>query len=162
MDLITREEISVTEQELRSYTESDIKKLMKRYQKKQTALLVYTAAVAEREELNDEEYDALISSTLLAWQMIEKKCPALKKVRIERMEELDNLLFEDLQSRLNESDKANEEYMKNMISIHSQRNLLGRISEMVLESEEPLREDVKGILFFAAKTVLDALIEACE
>jgi hypothetical protein len=162
MDVITREEISATERELKSLMESGIRKLMKRYQRKQTALLVYTAAVAEREELNEEEYDILISSTLLAWQTIEKKCPTLKKVRIERMEELDNVLLADLQSRMDQPDEENEGYVQQMIFQHSQPNLLGRISELSMESEGDVREELKGIIFFAAKTVLDALIEACE
>jgi hypothetical protein len=162
MDIITPDEIAATEAELHSFTESEIRKLMKRYQKKQTALLVYTAAVAEREQLNEEEYDILISSTLLAWQSMERKCPSMKKVPIEKMEELDNRLFDDLQSKVDQSDEENEEYIQEMIFRHAQPNLLGRISELSMESEEPVREELKGILFFAAKNVLDALIDACE
>jgi hypothetical protein len=162
MDIITREEIAVTEAELKSYTESDIRKMMKRYQKKQTALLVYAAAVAEREQLNDEEYDVLISASLLAWQTIALKCPSLKKVRIEKMEELDNRLFEDLSSQINQSAEENEEFIQETIFRHAQPNLLGRISELSMETEDGVREDLRGVIFFAAKNVLDALIDACE
>jgi len=162
MDVISREEIAAAEDELRSYSESELHKMIKRYQKKQTALLVYTAAVAEREQLNEEEYDILISATLLSWQAILKKCPSLKKVQIEKMEELDNRLFEDLELRIEKSDEENEEFIQEMIFRHTQPNLLGRISELSMETEDAVRGELKGIIFFAAKNVLDALIDACD
>ena len=161
MDAITRDEIAAVEQELHSFTESDIRKLMKRYQKKQTALLVYTAAVAEREQLNEEEYDVLISSTLLTWQTFEKKCSALKKVPIERMEELDNRMFEDLQSKTNQTDETIQQFVQEMVSGHAQPNLMARLLELSMRPESPIREEMKEIIFLAAKNVLDALVEAC-
>jgi hypothetical protein len=162
VEIITLDEIDSAQKEFEAFSESDIRKLMKAYQKKQTALLVYTAAVAEREELNEEEYDVLISATLLIWQTMRKKFPALRKVKIEQMEELDNRLFQDLESMLGQPDEEQVEFMQKVIETHSQPNLLGKISMMTIETDEAVRDELKGILFFTAKNVLDALIEACD
>src|SRR5262249_53068018 len=127
VEIITQEEIDQVRKEFESFTESDIRKMMKVYQRKQTALLVYTAAVAEREELNEEEYDVLISATMLIWETMRRKFPDLRKVRIERMEELDNLLFQELESLLHKSEQEQEKIVSHTIRSHLQPVLLGTV-----------------------------------
>jgi hypothetical protein len=161
MEIITPAEIEQAQKKFETFTEADIRKLMKTYQRKQTALLVYSAAVAQREELNDDEYDVLVSSTLLIWVCMKKKFPAIKKVPIERLDELDNRMFQELESMLEESDEEQEEFIQKVIERHQQPNLLGAICSMTMEAEANVREELKGILFFTAKNVLDALIDVC-
>ena len=160
MEIVTLEEINSVRERFSAFTEEEIRRLMKTFEKKQTALLVYIAAVAEREELNEEEYDVLISTSLLIWQTMADKFPDLRKVAVERVEELDNRMFETLESMLKKSDESHEKSIQRMIEAHKQPNLLGTISEMSIDTETAVRDELKGILFFTAKNVLDALVEA--
>jgi hypothetical protein len=161
MKIITPAEIEQAQKKFETFTETDVRKLMKSYEKKQTALLVYSAAVAKREELNDDEYDVLVSATLLIWECMKIKFPGLKKVSIERLDELDNRMFQELESMLEESQDEQEEFIQKIIESHPQPNLLGTICSMTMEAEATVREELKGILFFSAKNVLDALIDVC-
>ena len=161
MKMITPAEIEQAQKKFETFTEGDVRKLMKTYQRKQTALLVYSAAVAQREELNDDEYDVLVSATLLVWECMKNKFPAIKKVPIERLDELDDRMFQQLESMLEKSDDDQEEFIQQLIESHQQPNLLGTICSMTMEAEASVREELKGILFFTAKNVLDALIDVC-
>ena len=58
-------------------------------------------------------------------------------------------------------DEDQEEFIQQMIETHPQPNLLGTISMMTMEAESGVRDELKGILFFSAKNVLDALIDFC-
>jgi hypothetical protein len=161
MEIITPAEIEAAKKKLENLTDNEFRKLLKTYQKKQTTLFVYSAAVAQREEFNEDESDILVSSNLLAWQCLRDKFATLKKVPIEQIDELDDRMFRDMESMLEKSDEDQEEFIQQMIESHPQPNLMGMICSMTMEAGGDVRDELKGILFFSAKNVLDALIDVC-
>src|SRR5919106_551075 len=96
MTQITQQEIEGTLESFEKFTETDIQKFMRTFQRKQEPLLVYIAAVAEREDLNEEEYDLLITMVLLTWHLMREKFPKMKKLTMKQLERLDDLLYEGL------------------------------------------------------------------
>ena len=152
MNQITQAEIDGALQTFGGFTEAEVQKFMRTFQKKQEPLLVYVAAVAEREELNEHEYDVLITMVLMTWEVIRNKFPKLKKLGIKQLEKLDDNLYETL---LN--DPAS---MLMSVQDYPQPILLGSILTHVMESESEVREEKKGMIYFTLKNVLDGLIQA--
>jgi hypothetical protein len=93
--MISDDQIVEVRQWLVLLSEAETRKLVAKFQKRQTPLLVYTAAVSERENLNDDEQDVLITLTLLVWLAVEKEYGRLKKVSIKDLESSDELLYSD-------------------------------------------------------------------
>lgn len=152
MDQITQEEINDTLEKFRTFEEADILKLMRTFQKKQEPLLVYVAAVAERQDLNDHEYDVLVTMVLMSWEVMRKKFPKLKKLTMKQLNELDDTLFETLEQK--------PLTMLMDVKDYPQPHLLGTVLEHVMESEDEVREEQKGMIYFTLKNVVDGLIQA--
>jgi hypothetical protein len=152
MTQITKQEIEGTLESFESFTEADIQKFMRAFQRKQEPMLVYIAAVAEREGLNEEEYDLLITMVLLTWHLMRGKFPKMKKLTMKQLERLDDLLYEGLAT-----DPAS---MLQEVQNYAQPALHEAVLTNVMEAEEPVREDRKGIIYFTLKNVMDGMIEA--
>jgi hypothetical protein len=152
MTQITQQEIEGTLESFESFTEADIQKFMRAFQRKQEPLLVYIAAVAEREGLNEEEYDLLITMVLLSWHLMREKFPKMKKLTMKQLERLDDLLYEGLAK-----DPAS---MLQEVQNYAQPALHEAVLMNVMEAEEPVREDRKGIIYFTLKNVMDGMIQA--
>jgi hypothetical protein len=153
MILITQEEIDDTLAKFQQFSEEDVLKLMRTFQKKQEPLLVYIAAIAEREEMNDEEYDVFITMTLMCWEVIRKKFPRLKKVTMKQLSKMDDSLYEML--------KNDPGAMLMDVKDYPQPHLLGTVLTHVMEADSSeVREDLKGIIYFTLKNVLDGLLRS--
>ncbi len=149
---ITQDEINAILESFGTFTEADIQKFMRTFQKKQEPLLVYIAAVAEREELNEEEYDLLITMVLLIWHSMRSKFPKMKRMPMKQLERLDDLLYDGL---------ANDPgSMLREVQNYAQPFLHEAVLTSVMEAEEPVREDRKGIIYFTLKNVMDGMIQA--
>jgi hypothetical protein len=153
MKKFIQEEIDEVLSDFNRFSERDIDKLMRKFQRKQKAILVYVAAVAQREELNDEEYDLLITMTLLSWRLFDTKCPKLSKVTVEELDRVDDLLYETVE-------KQPESLAQ--IANHPQAELLSNIHNAILGSDPQVREENKPIIYFTLRNVLDVLIVACS
>lgn len=149
---ITQQEIEGTLESFENFTEVDIQKFMRTFQKKQEPLLVYIAAVAEREDLHEEEYDLLITMVLLTWHLMREKFPKMKKLTMKQLERLDDFLYEELAN--------NPESMLHQVQNYPQPALHEAILTNVMEAEEGVREDRKGIIYFTLKNVMDGMIQA--
>src|SRR6185369_6491840 len=57
VSMVSEDDVRRTDEALSGMTEKDTRKLIRSFQKKQEPLLVYIAAVIEREGLNEEEQD---------------------------------------------------------------------------------------------------------
>jgi len=152
MTQITQQEIEETFESFETFTEADIQKFMRTFQKKQEPLLVYIAAVAEREDLNEEEYDLLITMVLLTWHLMRLKFPKMKRLTMKQLERLDDLLYEGLAS--------NPGSMLQEVQNYAQPVLHEAVLTNVMEAEEGVREDRKGIIYFTLKNVMDGMIHA--
>ena len=152
MTPITQEEIDDTLAEFQQFTEKDVLKFMRRFQKKQEPLLVYIAAIAEREELNDSEYDVLITMALMSWEVVRKRYPGLKKLSMKQLSKMDDALYDNLRN-----DPAS---MILEVQDYPQPNLLGTILTHVMEADSEVREELKGIIYFTLKNVVDGLLRS--
>ena len=152
MTLITQQEIDETLAEFQQFTENDVLKFMRRFQKKQEPLLVYIAAIAEREELNDSEYDVLITMALMTWEVLQKKYGGLKKLSMKQLSKMDDALYDNLRN-----DPAS---MMMEVSDYPQPHLLGTILTHVMDADSEVREELKGILYFTLKNVVDGLLRS--
>ena len=152
MTQITQQEIEETFESFETFTEADIQKFMRTFQKKQEPLLVYIAAVAEREDLNEEEYDLLITMVLLTWHLMRLKFPKMKRLTMKQLERLDDLLYEGLAS--------NPGSMLQEVQNYAQPVLHEAVLTNVMEAEEGVREDRKGIIYFTLKNVMDGMLQA--
>ena len=149
---ITQQEVEGTLESFENFTEVDIQKFMRTFQRKQEPLLVYIAAVAERENLNEEEYDLLITMVLLIWHLMREKFPRMKKLTMKQLERLDDVLYEGLAN--------NPDLVLQEVQNYAQPALHEAILTNVMEAEEPVREDRKGIIYFTLKNVMDGMIQA--
>lgn len=159
--MISEKEIEATEAALSGMNDRDTRKLIRNFQKKQEPLLVYIAAVIEREGLNEEEQDLLTSTAILSWHVMRDHFPQLKTVPMEEIEASDNNLFSTLDRFDAMDDQEQLKYGAKVLEEHPQRELLGYISEKVSGNEE-IREEARGLIFLIAKNILDMLIHASE
>ena len=146
MQEITQAEIAETLKMFEKFSESDVQKFIRTFQKKQEPLLVYLAAVVEREELNEHEYDLLLTNVLLAWDVMRKKSSNLKKMSMELLQEIDEKPFS----------------VTDNIQHHPQQALLEHIQKNTLDSAPEVREDRKPLILFTLKNVVDGLLQNSE
>ncbi len=162
MKVIPIEEIQEAHELLLNLSEVDSRKLLRKYQKKQEPLLVYTSAVMVREELNDEEQDLFISMTLLMWHILLQHFPKMKRVSMEEIETADDNTYAGL-PELETMDPGDQNlFVEIILNSSAQKQMLGYMLETVNESppETGIREEVKGMLFFTLKNILDLLLQA--
>jgi hypothetical protein len=152
MASITQEEIDDTLGRFQQFTEEDVLKFMRTFQRKQEPLLVYIAAIAEREELNDHEYDVMITMALMCWEVVRKKFPRLKKLTMKQLSKMDDTLYDTLRN--------DPGAMLLEVKDYPEPNLLGTVLTHVMEADSEVREEIKGILYFTLKNVLDGLLGA--
>ncbi|MGH9856477.1 MAG: hypothetical protein ACRD4B_01415, partial [Acidobacteriota bacterium] len=115
-------------------------------------LLVYIAAIAEREELNENEYDVMITMALMCWEVVRKKFPRLKKLSMKQLSKMDDTLYDTLRN--------NPASMLMDVKNYPEPNLLGTVLTRVMEADSEVREELKGIIYFTLKNVLDGLLES--
>ena len=157
--MIAEDVVRHTDEALSGMTEKDTRKLIRSFQRKQEPLLVYIAAVIEREGLNEGEQDLLTSSAILSWHIMQDAFPKLKKVTMEEIEDADNKLFSTLERFDEMNDDQQMHFGTKVLAEYPERDLLGYLSEKVMAAEE-IREDARGLIFLILKNVLDLLIQA--
>ncbi|HEY4491438.1 MAG TPA: hypothetical protein VI958_05525 [Acidobacteriota bacterium] len=160
---ISRDEIEKTHQSLALLTEQETRKLVKRFQKKQEPLLVYLAAVSEREAFNEEEQDIFFTMILMIWQALLKHYPGMKRVSMKRLEEADDHAFASLEQLADSSDADLLRHVDVQLGSHPEKELLGYVVEMTMESnpDSAVREEMRGMIFLSLSFVLDQLLAAC-
>jgi hypothetical protein len=157
--MVSEDDVRRTDEALSGMTEKDTRKLIRSFQKKQEPLLVYIAAVIEREGLNEEEQDLLTTATILSWRIIQDAFPKLKKVTMEEIEAADNKLFSTLEKFDEMNENQQMHFGTKVLAEYPERELLGYLSEKVVAAED-IREDARGLIFLVLKNVLDLLIQA--
>lgn len=162
MSRITREEIAQAQQALAHLTEKETQNTVRAFQKRQVALLVYSAAVVEREGFNDDEQDLFFTMTLLAWQVMKKHYPRMKKVRMEDIEKTDDQLFSSLQNFVEMSEEDQMKAGSALIENHLEPELFGYLIEQVNEAppESGVREEMKGVILSPLRIILDLMVQA--
>lgn len=158
MELILPEEIQQSADYLRALSSEETKKLIRRFKKKQSPLLVYTAALAER-DFNDEEEDVFIFAVLLAWHCTSQKAPEMRMVTVQELESAETESEENLAGLENEPEDLQQLEAMQIIEDQSQPNLFGFLLEAIMASEN-VRDDAKGLMFLHMKIILDCLLEA--
>jgi hypothetical protein len=146
--VIALQEIEATLQEFRELNDRGIEELIKMFQRKQEPLLVYIAAIVEREELNDHEYDLLITNVLLTWEVLRKKCRNFRKLKMQQLKHIDDRVFQSLDSSLD-------------LTGHPQPALMEKIEITIKEAEPEVREDRKPLILHTLAHVVAALNDAC-
>jgi len=159
---ITREEIAQAQQALAQLTEKETQKIVRAFQKRQVALLVYSAAIVEREGFNDDEQDLFFTMTLLAWQVMKEHYPRMKKVSMDDIEQTDDQLFSSLESFAEMPEEDQFKAGSALIEIHLEPELLGYLIEHVNEAppETGVREEMKGVIMMTLRIILDLLVRA--
>ena len=157
--MISEDTVRQTDEALSGLTEKETRKLIRNFQRKQEPLLVYIAAVIEREGLNEDEQDLLTSSTILSWRIMHDAFPKLKVVSMEEIEDADNKLFSTLEKFDEMSEDQQMHFGTKVLAEYPERELLGYLSEKVMAAKE-IREDARGLIFLILKNVLDLLIHA--
>jgi hypothetical protein len=157
--MISEDQVRQADEALAGMTERDTRKLIRNFQKKQEPLLVYIAAVIEREGLNEGEQDLLTTATILSWRVMQDAFPKLKKLTMEEIEDADNKLFSTLEHFDGMNQDQQMQFGTKVLAEYPERELLGYLSEKVMAAEE-IREDAKGLIFLILKNVLDLLIQA--
>lgn len=142
--MISDAQIAEVRQWLALLSESETRKLVARFQKRQAPLLVYTAAVSQRENLNEDEQDVFLTLTLLAWLAVEKDYGRLKKVSMRDIESSDEQLY---------SDPSNFEPK----SLSLQPLLSAHLVDSIHNAED-VRPENKEIIRVALRLILDLLI----
>jgi hypothetical protein len=158
MEIILPEEIEQSAEYIQSLSPEETKKFIRNFKQKQSPLLVYTAALGER-DFNSEEEDVLIFAVLVAWHCISQKVPEMRMVTIEQIE----FAEAESEAKLSEWEKAPDDSQvteaMQMLSEQSQPTLFGFLLQTIMESDN-VREDTKGLMFLHLKIILDCLLEA--
>jgi hypothetical protein len=158
MEIILPEEIDESAEYIQSLSPEESKNLIRTFKKKQSPLLVYTAALGER-DFNNEEEDVFIFAVLLAWYCISQKVPDMRMVTIEQLESAEA----ESEAKLSEWEKAPDDSQvmeaMQMLSEQSQPTLFGFLLQTIMQSDH-VREDAKGLMFLHMKIILNCLLEA--
>lgn len=165
MNVISTHQIDLTLNQFNSASDKDIKKMMRKFQKKQEPLLVYTAAVARREELRDAEYELFMNMVLIFWKLTSDVNPQQRMITLEQLDEADNTLIHELESNDESEDllvnKAGEKVT--VMEAYHQPALVDFLVEQIIENEdEEVREETKGMLFLYLNNILDLLLQASK
>ncbi len=162
MARITREEIAKAQQALAHLNEKETQSVVRTFQKRQVALLVYSAAVSEREGFNDDEQDIFFTMTLLSWQVLKKHYPRMKKVKMKDIEDTDDQIFKSLQNFVEKSDEDQLKAGSALIENHREPELLGYLIEQVNDAppESGVREEMKGVMLITLRIILDLMVQA--
>ncbi len=161
--MISLETILEVEDSLRNLEDDEVKRLLRRFERKQTAIFVYLAAISEREELNEDEQDVLFTIALVLWTALLKNSKSVKKVRMDRIEELDNEIMAMLEKNIEGSDVSLAKEAGQLIN-QSEPKLFEYILMRCMKSDQtmPIREDTKSLMVFFLKVVLDGFLEVTE
>jgi hypothetical protein len=160
---ISRDAIEKTHQALAHLNEEETRKAVKLFQKKQVGLLVYSAAISEREGFNDDEQDVFFSTVLVIWQVLLKQYPRMKSVSIEQLEKADDQAFTDLGNLTNASDADILRHVDVQLTSHPETELLRYVVENTMESKiGAVRDEMRPPMFLSLNLVLDQLLAACE
>lgn len=166
MNVISTHQIDLTLNQFNSASDKDIKKMMRKFQKKQEPLLVYTAAVAQREELKDAEYELFMNMVLIFWKLTSDVNPQQRMITLEQLDEADNTLIHELESNIDEREeflvnKAGEKVT--VMEGYRQPALVDFLVEQIIETEDAeVREETKGMLFLYLNSILDLLLQASK
>ncbi len=162
MGRITREEIGKAQQALANLNEKETQSIVRVFQKRQVALLVYSAAVSEREGFNDDEQDMFFTMTLLSWQVLKKHYPRMKKIKMKDIEDTDDQIFSSLRNSAEMSDEDQLKAGSALIENYREPELLGYLIEHVVEAppESGVREEMKGVILMTLRIILDLMIQA--
>jgi hypothetical protein len=161
--MISLEIILEVEQSLRSLEDDEVKKVLRRFERKQTAVFVYLAAVCEREELNEDEQDVLFSIALILWTTLLQNFKSVKKVSMERIEELDNEIMALLEANVDKNDEALAKDVAELVN-QTEPNLFEFILMRSMKPDEtaPVREDIKPLMVLFLKAVLEGFLEVSK
>jgi hypothetical protein len=165
MQLITPEQIEAAFVFLESLAGKEQKKFLRKFQKKQEALLVYVAALIAREELDDAERDLLTSSALIMWKLTMDASTNQRMIMTREVDEADN----DARAKLEKLLDADEDEMQEAeareaeaLDACGQPALVGFFLQTVTEAPEEsgIRDEMKGILIMYGLTILRLLVRA--
>ena len=146
---VTQREIEDVLETFRNFDVRDIDQMMKTFQRKQEPLLVYIAAIVEREELNEHEYDQLITSVLLAWEVLRRRFGKIRKLKMNELQAMDE------QMRALDPDS-------NAVRIGLQPQLMNTIQDNLAGAEPEVREERKPLILMTLTFVIHALDQACR
>ncbi len=140
-----------------------MKKLLRRFVRKHTAVFVYLAALCEREELNEDEQDVLFSIALILWSTLLQNFKSVKKVSMERIEELDNEIMAMLEANVDQSDAALAKQTAEWVN-QKEPNMFQFILMRSMKPDEtaPIREDIKPLMVIFLKAALEGFLEVSK
>lgn len=165
MNLITAEQIEAAFIFLETLPDKEQKKFLRKFQKKQEALLVYVAALIAREELNDAEQDLLTSTALILWKLTLDASTNQRTIMTAEIDEADNNARAELEKLL---DAGEDELFEagareaEDLDVSGQPELIDFLMSTIIEAPEDsgIREDSKGILAMYGLTILRLLVRA--
>lgn len=164
MNRFSKEQIEHVLHFLRHMTEKETNKFMRRFQKKQEPLLVYVSALMEREELNVNEQDLLVSCVLLLWKLTSDASPGQRMLTMDEIGSVDTAVREELEGLVDSEEALVDAAMKKLERLDGfdQPELVELVLKEIMEAPEEhgIRDDMKGILFNYVIALMEALLRA--
>lgn len=158
--MISSEKILEREDSLHTLNDAETNQLVRQFERKQPGIFVYLAGLSQREELNEEEQDHLFTLAIVSWKVILEHYPGLRKVRVSKLGELDEGMLRVFDRFSAAKETPLLDYGKSFVSGHPEPRVLEFLLNRVLHAE--IRDEMKGIVFFALAAVVDALLEAAK
>lgn len=165
MKLITPQQIEAAFVFLESLSDKEQQKFLRKFQKRQEALLVYVAALIAREELNDAEQDLLTSTALILWKLTSDASTDQKTITAQEIDEADNSARETLEKLLDAGEdelwEAGGNEAEDLKSI-GQPELVDLLLQTITDAPEDsgVRDEMKGILIQYGLMILRLLVRA--
>lgn len=131
--------------------------LAERMQQEQPFVMVYLLA-AEENALDEDERGSLLMLGATIWEVMSEGNPALRQVTDTELEAAEEANVKVLQKMEEDSEIANMEAMRRLISDYNQMPLLGAVVEALMEGHEnepDMAPDNLGLSLIYLKTIID-------
>lgn len=156
--MISSEKILEIEDLLHTLNDAETNRLVRKFEHKQPGIFVYLAGLSHREELNEEEEDHLFTLAIVSWKVVLEHYPRLRKVRVSKLQEVDEGMIRLFDRFSAAKETPLLDYGRSFVSGHQEPKLLEFLLNRILNSA--IRDEMKGIVFFALAAVLDAFLES--
>lgn len=143
-------------------SDDHIERLTHRFTDEQPYLVSFLLSTFEDQLLQDEQEWLFLSGMMLWYAVIlqEDRLPTIPEKLIDQYEKANEPLFKYLDT---ETEESWEESVETILEGYPQDMLLAAGTDVLLDDEEsdiPLTQESKTLLFVALKTFTDALVQA--
>ena len=164
MRTVTDEEVQASMDQVHALTASATHKFMARMQKEQPYILVYSAAISDRGDFEDDnDADAFLDLVCIVWHAMRRAAGGpVEKVKGHQIDKREASIMKLYQYAEEESEADWPTMVQAWMRDYNQRPLLEFLLKALMSPENPygVTEDGSGMIFTYLKVIIDCLDKA--